>query len=62
MKSILKYGQAINARNHGKVDNLSVFHAGVDAVKDGYQVKAFERIVTRNGFVIIRKRKVKESE
>lgn len=57
MKSILKYGQAINARNRGKVDNLSVFHAGVEAMKDGYNVRQFERIITNAGIVIIRKRK-----
>lgn len=55
MKSILKYGQAINARNHGKADKLDVFQAGVNAVKDGYNVKAFERIVTSKGVTIIRK-------
>lgn len=55
MKSILKYGQAVNARNHGKADGFTVFQAGVDAVKDGYNVRAFERVTTRSGFVIIRK-------
>lgn len=55
MKSILQYGQAINARNHGKADNLDIFHAGVNAVKDGYNVKAFERVVTSAGVTIIRK-------
>lgn len=57
MKSILQYGQAINARNHGKADSVQVFHAGINAVKDGYQVKAFERITLPSGIVIIRKRK-----
>lgn len=57
MKSILKYGQAINARNKGKTDNLAVFHAGVNAMRDGYQVKAFERVTTKAGATIIRKRK-----
>lgn len=55
MKSILKYGQVVNARNKGQADNLAVFHAGVNAVRDGYNVKAFERVITRKGFVIIRK-------
>ncbi len=55
MKSILQYGQAINARNHGKADSLYVFHAGVNAVKDGYNVRAFERVVTSTGVTIIRK-------
>lgn len=55
MKSILQYGQAINACNHGKADSLSVFHAGVNAVKDGYNVRQFERVVTSAGVTIIRK-------
>lgn len=57
MKSILKYGQAINACNHGKADSLAVFQAGVEAVKDGYNVRQFERITTKAGVTIIRKRK-----
>lgn len=57
MKTILTYGQAINARNHGKADSLSVFHAGVNAVKDGYNVRQFERVTLPSGIVIIRKRK-----
>ena len=57
MKSILKYGQIINARNKGQADNLSVFHAGVNAMKDGYNVRMFERIITNAGIVVIRKRK-----
>lgn len=57
MKSILKYGQAINARNRGKADNLSVFHAGIVAVKDGYNVRQFERVTLPSGIVVIRKRK-----
>jgi len=55
MKSILAYGQAVNARNRGKAQGIDVFQAGVDAVKDGYNVRAFERVTTRSGFVIIRK-------
>ena len=57
MKSILFYGQVINARNHGKAGNLEVFHAGVNAVKDGYNVRMFERVTTKAGVTIIRKRK-----
>lgn len=57
MKSILQYGQVVNARNHGKADSLSVFHAGVNAVKDGYNVRQFERVTTKAGIVVIRKRK-----
>lgn len=57
MKSILQYGQVVNAHNKGKADNLSVFHAGVNAVKDGYNVRQFERVTTKAGVTIIRKRK-----
>jgi hypothetical protein len=57
MKSILKYGQAINARNRGKAQGIDVFKAGVQAMKDGYNVKAFERVVTSKGVTIIRKMK-----
>ena len=55
MKSILQYGQAINARNHGKADSLYVFQAGVNAMRDGYNVRQFERVVTSTGVTIIRK-------
>ena len=55
MKSILAYGQTIQRRNSGKADNLSVYHAGIQAVKDGYNVKAFERITLPSGIVAIRK-------
>jgi hypothetical protein len=57
MKSILVYGQAINAKNRGKADGLAVFQSGIEAVRDGYNVKAFERVTSCTGFVIIRKRK-----
>ena len=55
MKSILAYGQAINSRNHGKANSLDVFQAGIVAMKDGYNIKAFERITLPSGIVIIRK-------
>lgn len=55
MKSILAYGQVVYKRNHGKADSLSVFRAGVNAMKDGYNVRAFERVVTPVGVTIIRK-------
>jgi len=57
MKSILAYGQTIQHRNNGKADNLSVYHAGINAMRDGYNVRQFERIVTSAGVKIIRKRK-----
>lgn len=57
MKSILAYGQTIYKRNRAMADNLSVYHAGIQAMKDGYNVKMFERVVTSKGVTIIRKRK-----
>lgn len=57
MKSILAYGQVVYKRKRAMADSVQVFHAGVNAVKDGYNVKAFERITTSTGFKIIRKRK-----
>jgi len=57
MKSILAYGQTIQRCNNGKADNLSVFHAGVNAVKDGYNVRMFERVTLPSGIVAIRKRR-----
>jgi len=57
MKSILKYGQAINARNRGKAQGIDVFQAGVQAMKDGYNVRQFERVTLPSGIVAIRKRR-----
>lgn len=55
MKSILQYGQTVYKRNRSKADSIDVYQAGINAVKDGYNVRAFERIVTSNGVTIIRK-------
>jgi len=55
MKSILAYGQAVYKRNRKQADNLDVYQAGVQAVKDGYNVRQFERVVTSKGVTIIRK-------
>lgn len=57
MKSVLAYGQAINSRNHGKANSLDVFQAGIVAMKDGYNIRQFERITLPSGVTIIRKRK-----
>lgn len=57
MKSILAYGQAVYKRNRKQADSVQVFHAGVNAVKDGYNVRQFERVVTSAGVTIICKRK-----
>lgn len=55
MKSILAYGQAVYKRNRQQADNLDVFQSGVNAMRDGYNVRAFERVVTSTGVTIIRK-------
>lgn len=57
MKSILAYGQVVYKRNRKQADSVDVYQAGINAVKDGYNVKAFERIITKAGIVVIRKRK-----
>lgn len=57
MKSILAYGQTVYKRNRAMADNLEVFQAGVNAMRDGYNVRQFERVVTSAGVTIIRKRK-----
>lgn len=57
MKSILQYGQTVYKRNRAMADSVDVYQAGVNAVKDGYNVRAFERVVTSTGVTIIRKRK-----
>lgn len=55
MKSILQYGQAVYKRNRAMADNVDVYQAGIVAMKDGYNIKAFERITLPSGIVIIRK-------
>ena len=57
MKSILQYGQTVYKHNRAMADSVDVFCAGVNAMRDGYNVKAFERVVTPAGVTIIRKRK-----
>ena len=57
MKTILAYGQAVYKRNRAMADSVDVFQSGVNAVKDGYNIRQFERVVTSKGVTIIRKRK-----
>ncbi len=57
MKSILAYGQTVYKRNRNQADNVDVYQAGVNAVRDGYNVRSFERVITSTGVTIIRKRK-----
>ena len=55
MKSILQYGQTVYKRNRAMADSVDVFLAGVNAMRDGYNVRQFERIVTPAGVTVIRK-------
>ena len=59
MKTILQYGQAV--RNRKKQPSLlaavDVFQSAVNAMQDGYNLRDYERVVTKTGFTIIRKRK-----
>lgn len=57
MKAVLAYGQAVNARNRGKAQGLDVFVAGISAMREGCNLKAFERVNTPTGVTIIRKRR-----
>lgn len=57
MKSILAYGQTVYRHNRKQADSVDVFHAGVNAVKDGYNVRMFERVTLPSGIVAIRKRR-----
>ena len=56
MKSILIYGQRVLARKQGRASGIDVFHGAVAAMRDGYQLAAYERIVTPAGVTVIRKR------
>lgn len=55
MKSILQYGQTVYKRNRNQADSVDVYQAGVNAMRDGYNVRQFERVVTSKGVTIIRK-------
>ena len=57
MKTILAYGQAVYKRNRNRADSVDVYQAGVNAMRDGYNVRAFERVTTSAGVTIIHKRK-----
>lgn len=57
MKSILQYGQTVYKHNRNQADSVDVYQAGINAMRGGYNVKAFERITTSTGVTIIRKRK-----
>jgi len=58
MKSILFYGQLTKAKKAGQDVGSSRLHAASDAIKDGYQVREFERVERQNNLTFIRKRRI----
>ena len=58
MKSILLYGQLTKAKKQGIDVGSSRLHAATAAIKEGYQVREFERVARPNGLTFIRKRRI----
>jgi len=58
MKSILFYGQLNKAKKAGQEVGSSRLHAAAKAIKEGYKVREFERVVRPNGLTFIRKRRI----
>ena len=58
MKSILFYGQLTKAKKAGQDVGSSRLHAAAQAIKEGYKIREFERVVRTNGLSFIRKRRI----
>lgn len=58
MKSILFYGQLTKAKKAGEDVGSARLYAASEAIKDGYKVREFERVVRPNGLTFIRKRRI----
>ena len=58
MKSILLYGQLTKAKKQGHDVGSARLHAAALAIKDGYNVREFERVERPNGLSFIRKRRI----
>ncbi len=58
MKSILLYGQLTKAKKQGQDVGSSRLHAAAQAIKEGYQVREFERVKRPNGLTFIHKRRI----
>ena len=58
MKSVLLYGQLTKAKKAGEDVGSSRLHAASEAIKDGYQVREFERVARPNNLTFIRKRRI----
>lgn len=58
MKSILLYGQLTKAKKAGVSVGSSRLHAAAIAIKEGYKVREFERVVQPNNLTFTRKRRI----
>lgn len=58
MKSILLYGQLTKAKKQGQDVGSSRLHAASQAIKEGYNVREFERVERPNNLTFIRKRRI----
>ena len=58
MKSILFYGQLTKAKKAGQDVGSTRLRAASEAIKEGYKVREFERVVRPNGLTFIRKRRI----
>jgi len=58
MKSILLYGQLTKAKKQGVDVGVNRLHAAALAIKDGYNVREFERVERPNNLTFIRKRRI----
>lgn len=58
MKSILLYGQLTKAKKQGVDVGSARLRAASAAIKDGYNIREFERVQRPNGLTFIRKRRI----
>lgn len=58
MKSILLYGQLTKAKKAGQDVGVTRLHAAALAIKEGYNVREFERVERPNNLSFIRKRRI----
>ena len=58
MKSILLYGQLTKAKKQGVELGSARLHAAALAIKEGYNVREFERVERPNNLSFIRKRRI----
>ena len=58
MKSILLYGQLTKAKKQGVELGSTRLHAASAAIREGYNVREFERVERTNNLTFIRKRRI----